>query len=108
VLNSCVDQVIASPESKSYDWFFNSGDTFFSYDLQSYFNIGCKDTTVGPPTYSFIGLTLQFSTIATSKVIQWTSGVFSADAVYTVTVQGTLPAPHTMTVTKIVTIYVAK
>ena len=77
----------------------------FSYNLTSDFNTACQGETLAP-TYTFTGLDSNFVQNSGFEIVDWSLSTFTSNSVYTVTVVGHIAAPHTMTITKTVTINV--
>jgi hypothetical protein len=69
--------------------------------MKSNFEATCGETL--NPSYTFTGLTSKI-VLSPDLTISWNAGVFTSNGIYTVTVVGHLSGPHTMTITKIVTI----
>lgn len=67
------------------------------------FSLACPGETL-TPIYSCTGLDSNFAQNTGSMTFDWSSGSFTSDVVYTATLVGKLAAPHTMTITKVVTL----
>jgi hypothetical protein len=92
----CSGSLSANAVSKSYDYFFKTGDTSFTYDLSSLFV--CTGYT-GAYTYTVVisPTNSNIQVDPTTKTISWGGSLpaFTAPDTYSATVEATLDFPNT-------------
>jgi hypothetical protein len=107
-ITPCSGTYTATPVSKSYDYFFKTGDTSFIYDLSSFF--ACTGYSGAYTHTALISPTnTNILDTPTTKTVSWggTLPAFTVPGIYTVAVTATLDPPNTKTVTQLMTLTVS-